>query len=202
MSDIHKADPGRPAGADGKKMILRMNESHRPLREWAFSMMEWKPIMRILDVGCGGGATIKDMLALTRAGIVDGVDYSADCVETARFVNLDEIGRRCTIKQGDVARLPFTNEQYDLVTAVETLYFWPDPNAGLKEIHRVLKKGGMIAILLETGDPDGMDWEEVNFEMTVYRPDEIREMLTECGFTDILADTKDNGYLLVRGRKG
>ena len=187
MSDIQKADPGRPAGADGKKMILRMNESHRPLREWAFSMMEWKPIMRILDVGCGGGATIKDMLALTRAGIVDGVDYSADCVETARFVNLDEIGRRCTIRQGDVARLPFTNEQYDLVTAVETLYFWPDPNAGLKEIHRVLKNGGMIAILLE---------------MTVYRPDEIKEMLSECGYTDILVDTKDNGYLLVRGRKG
>ena len=48
-------------------MLERMNRSHEPLRAFAFPLLPWRENMRILDVGCGGGAAIAEMLKLSPA---------------------------------------------------------------------------------------------------------------------------------------
>ena len=96
-------------------------------------------------------------------GVVKGVDYSPVSVEKAKKVNEDAIlNGRCVILQGNVADLIFAAEQFDLVTAFETVYFWPDLLQSFREVHRVLKPGGMFLICNECGGDNEKDekWTE------------------------------------------
>ncbi|MBQ9023435.1 MAG: class I SAM-dependent methyltransferase [Eubacterium sp.] len=201
MDDWKVANPGKPVGEGGRQMVQRMNDSHKPLRDWAFSFLEWKHAMWILDVGCGGGAAIYEMLRLSKDSMVHGIDYSADCVAAASEYNAPDLYFRAFIEEGDVGALPYDADKFDLVTAVETVYFWPDLSAGMKQILRVLKPGGTFAILCEVDGPERMDWDKVNFDIKVYRPEELKELLEQIGFVDVETHVKENGYMLVTGKK-
>ena len=144
-----KENPARPEGIAGERMLDRMNASHEPIRAFAFPLLSWRENMRILDVGCGGGAAIAEMLKLSPGSIIDGIDYSEVSVQKSSLLNRDYLGRRCFVQQADVSALPFETDTFDLTTAVETVYFWPDIRAGLREIFRVLKPSGTFAILNE-----------------------------------------------------
>lgn len=195
------ADPGSPDGQGGTDLLLFLNQEHLPLREWGLSLLDWKPCMRILDVGCGGGATIRDMLRMSPGSIIDGIDTSEESVRTAGRVNQAELGKRVFIRQGDVCALPYQPNSFDLVTAVETVYFWANPVEGMRQIHRVLKPGGTAALLFEVDAPEHMDWGKVNFEMTVYTTEELEHFLREAGFDEISSTVREDGYLLVTGKK-
>jgi len=96
----------------------------------------------ILDVGCGGGRTISKLAAMASEGKVFGIDYSEDSVAAARRTNARwiDIGR-VEIEQGSVSQLPFADDSFDLVTAIETHLFWPDLPNDFRKIFRVLKPG-------------------------------------------------------------
>ena len=102
-----RENPARPEGEIGEKMLKRMNKSHGPLRNFGLSQISWRPDMRILDVGCGGGATIREMLELSQDSVIDGVDYSEVSVAQSQELNREYLGKRCHISQGDAADLPF-----------------------------------------------------------------------------------------------
>ena len=93
---------------------------------------------RILDVGCGTGANL-EMLA--QFGTAQGVDVSDDALEFCRRKGLDS-------KKGLAEELPFEDESFDLVTALDVIEHLDDDVAGLKEMHRILKKGGKTLIFV------------------------------------------------------
>ena len=135
----------KPEGLGGKLMLSMMNVGHRALADWGLQFAEIAKDASILDCGCGGGANIRTMLKKCPNGEVKGVDYSPVSVEKAKKVNEDAIlNGRCVILQGNVADLIFAANQFDLVTAFETVYFWPDLLQSFREVHRVLKPGGMF----------------------------------------------------------
>ena len=77
---------------------------------------------------------------------MQGIDYSAVSVEKARKVNAGAIAAgQCTVQQASVAELPFEAEQFDVVTAFETVYFWPELAQNFREVYRVLKPGGTFS---------------------------------------------------------
>jgi SAM-dependent methyltransferase len=82
-------------------------------------------------------------------GKVFALDYSDVSVAVARKLNarLIETGR-VEIHEGSVSELPFAADTFDRVTAVETHFWWPDLPAGMREIQRVLKPGGTLAIVV------------------------------------------------------
>ncbi len=94
------------------------------------------------------------MLGYSKGSIIEGIDYAEKSVEQAKLYNAEDLGTRVFIRQADVAHLPGEDNTFDLVTAVETVYFWPDIKAAMKEILRVLKPGGQFMILCEGSDPD------------------------------------------------
>lgn len=93
---------------------------------------------RILDVGCGTGANIE---MLTQFGSAQGVDVSDDALEFCLKKGLDA-------KKGLAEALPFEDESFDVVTALDVVEHLDDDIAGLKEMHRVLKKGGKSLIFV------------------------------------------------------
>ena len=202
MDNKKIATPERPEGEGSFDMLLRMNDGHKPLRDWAFSFIDWHPDMRILDAGCGGGAVIKEMLTLSEGSRIDGIDYSPDSVACAKEFNSKEIGTRVSVYEGDVSDLPFADNTYDLVTAVETVYFWPDIIKAMSEILRVLKPKGKAAILCEIDEPEkAKAWGDIHCNLKVYYPGELADIMKVAGFINTHFEVKENGYTLVTGEK-
>ena len=124
----------KPVGLGGKIMVAMMNFGHSAMAEWGLRFLQPDPDAMVLDCGCGGGANMKTLLKLCPNGKVQGIDYSAVSVEKARKVNARAIAAgRCTVQQASVAELPFEAEQFDVVTAFETVYFWPELAQNFRE---------------------------------------------------------------------
>ena len=141
------------------------------------------PDAKLLDCGCGGGANIRTMLKKCPNGEVKGVDYSPVSVEKAKKVNEDAIlNGHCVILQGNVADLIFAANQFDLVTAFETVYFWPDLLQSFREVHRVLKPDGTFLICNECGGDNEKDekWTERIEGMTIYKDTELKAALEDA----------------------
>lgn len=88
--------------------------------------------LRILDVGCGTGANLE---MLSQFGDAEGVDVSDDALEFCRRKGLN-------VQKGLAESLPFADETFALTTALDVVEHLDDDVAGLKEMHRVTKRGG------------------------------------------------------------
>ena len=196
-----RENPALPEGETGEKMLLRMNDHHKALRDWGFSFIKWVPGMEILDVGCGGGAAIHDMLKLSEGSIVKGIDHSYKSIELSLKVNAEAIAyERCSVKVYDVMDMPYIDNAYDLVTAIETVYFWENPKIAFEHIKRVLKPGGMFAVMAEACEPSG-DEEEYGAPMKVYTEEELKNIMEDAGFVDCVARRGEGENILVTGMK-
>jgi SAM-dependent methyltransferase len=84
---------------------------------------------------------------------VTGVDIAPDMVERARSLAARSgVADRVAFQVGDVAALPFADASFDVVVSTLSAHHWPNPAAGLAEIHRVLRPGGIARIY------DVVDW--------------------------------------------
>lgn len=139
---------GHPNGRLGRFMVREMNRKHAPLRNWVLSSVsEYSGIGRILDLGCGGGGTIKQLSSLAPEAEIHGVDSSDDSIQVASRINAELIAAgRVIVQQGTVSGLPYESGQFDLALATDSHYFWPDLPADLVEVRRVLKDGGVILL--------------------------------------------------------
>ena len=139
-----------PTGRQGRLVAALMNKGHKPLTLWGLKQVKIAPDYVILDVGCGGGKTVNRLAQRAPLGKVFGIDYSADMVEYSRKVNKKLIAEsRVEIVEATVEKTGFPNDFFDLITAVETYYFWPSFSNALKEIRRVLKPIGKLLIVNE-----------------------------------------------------
>jgi len=181
----------RPAGWLGRRVARAMNVSHARLTEWGLSRVRIEPDWHILDIGCGGGQTIRSMAALAPAGRIEGIDYARASLEVAREKNGDLIASgRVAIQQASVSSLPFPDASFDLITAVETHYYWPDLVHDFREVLRVAKPGGCIVVIAEAYRGRPMDWlylpvMRVLLRATYLSPEQHRSALSDAGFTAV-----------------
>lgn len=170
-------------GLGGRLMVKGMNLGHEKLAAWARQFLTLDEHQTLVDLGCGGGRNVQ--FFLTRVDNVYGMDYSATSVEIARALNRQAIDAgRCEIIQGDVTTLPFGNESVDVVTAFETVYFWPNPEVSFKEVYRVLRPQGQFLICNEGSDrenPNIKRWAEM-LDFPVYTGEALKAMLEPLGF--------------------
>ncbi len=94
---------------------------------------------------------------------------------------------RCRVLEGSAAALPFEEGTFDLVTAFETVYFWPDIEGCFRGVRRCLKAGGRFAIVNEDDGETGNNekWEKLIDGMHTYTAAELRLHLANAGFGDI-----------------
>ena len=190
----------KPVGFGGKIMVAMMNSGHGALADWGFKHITIPTDTTILDAGCGGGANIKKLLEKCPQGCVKGIDYSKVSVEKSRKVNFKAIKEgRCEVLQASVAQLPFAEDTFDLVTAFETIYFWPGLVDCFREVYRVIKPGGTFLICNKSNGETNTDdkWVEKIGGMTIYNGDQIEETLQKAGFTDIHIHKNGKGWICV-----
>lgn len=171
----------KPLGDEGTRTLERMNQSHESLTLWAMNFLP-ETAEDVLDVGCGGGATLGRLLKKYPETKVYGVDYSPEGVALSCKNNEKELGTRCFVEEGSVLALPYEEASFDLITAFETIYFWEDYKKSLEEIKRVLKKNGIFLVCCEMSDPKNPKWEEALPHMTLHSGETWKTLLETHGF--------------------
>ena len=194
---------GKPNGFIGCMMLWGMNMGHSPLSKWGFTLFDIPQEGRIVDIGCGGGYNVRNLIKKSALGRVYGVDISEASVNISKLFNRKYLGKRCEIFQAGAECLPFKDNTIDLVTAFETVYFWPGLPKCFQEVYRVLKPGGIFLICNESnGDTDKDEkWTELIGGMTIYRDVELKAAMQEAGFMNIQIHKNPKDWLCVIGRK-
>jgi cytochrome P450/ubiquinone/menaquinone biosynthesis C-methylase UbiE len=208
----------KPTGWFGRMLGHVMAIQHRSLTTWAIDLMKVRPGDLVLDVGCGGGMAVKLLAARAADGEVVGVDYSEEMVRQTARRNAEALRRgRVKVHLGNVMALPLPDAVFDKACAIETFYFWPDPVQGLREVYRVLKPGGEIAVALEMSKEAAAQqsplqrWfseryasRSAGLGLSICSGPELVQMLTSAGFRDARYDARPDkalGWLCAHARK-
>ena len=181
-------------------MLCFMNYTHAPLTNWGLKLANVQDGWTMLDVGCGGGFTIRRLLKRSKDAQVYGIDISEESVTKARQVNAEVLDKQVYVTQGSAEQLPYNDEMFELVTAVETVYFWPNLPDCLQEVRRVLKPGGKFAIMVEVVDSDSK-WTSIVDGMTAYTPEQLKTLLDDAGFIQTEIHRKKPTYATIMGVK-
>lgn len=181
---------GRPRGWLGRILARGMNVGHAGLTRWGLSNVKFPECANVLDIGCGGGRTLNHLASLAGHGQSVGIDHSTDAIAVAWKKNLKGIARgRVAVLLGSVSSMPFTEATFDLVTAVETYYFWPDIAADLAEVRRVMKPDGRLVII--AGMYRGSAFDQRNMKlikaggMRCFSVREFEATLQDAGFSNV-----------------
>lgn len=189
----------KPHGEEGVETIQNMNENHKEISEFAFEKVNVGENDKILDIGCGGGVNIEKFLKLTSEN-VDGLDYSEVSVAESIKRNQEAVDcGRCEVIKADVRNMPLEDESYDLASAFETIYFWPEIGETFKEVSRIIKPNGqfMIAQGTDGNHPDDEKWLATVEGMHVYTAQDLEKYLLDAGFESVESYVKENDYIMV-----
>ena len=182
----------KPEGKLGNIQLKSMNKEHTPVSLWGLKHLNISPDDVILDIGCGGGMNINRMAQTAKK--VYGVDYSIESVNLSKEVNEDLIREgRVKVYEGNVMDLPFEDNSFDIVTAFETVYFWPDIVKSFGEVKRVLKPGGMFLIGCESNGTNNlaMKFFDKVIDMTFYEDNDLVGFLETNDFKDVTVYLRD-----------
>ena len=191
----------------GRLFLWIMNMSHSGVTDWGLKHVAIGEGFTILDVGCGGVRTIEKLAALAAKGTVYGVDYAAGSVAASSAKNAQLIqAERVEIARASVSRLPFAADTFDLVTAVETQYYWPDLVTDMREVLGVLKPRGTLIVIAESYRKGAKDWLHGPAMKLVRSANlsaaEQRELFAAAGFEDIrISEERAKGWICGVGKK-
>lgn len=197
----------KPTGKFGRFIARGMNNGHSKVTRWGLSHILINKSDIILDIGCGGGKTVNTLAKTAIEGKVYGIDYSEACVNVASKVNKKLIDTgRVKITHASVESLPFPDGLFDLVTAVETYFFWPDLLSNLREIRRVLKPGGTVTLINEGYKHDKFAKMNTKFatigKFSLHLPEEFRAFLKDAGYFPIKIEViESKNWIAAIGEK-
>ena len=184
---------GHPHGAFGAVLGRLLNRGNRRANLAAIEHLGVQPGDRALDVGFGGGVGLEALLE-SPAGTVTGVDHSPDMVARAR----KHFGDRVQVEQASVDSLPFGDASFDRILSAHTVYFWPDPEAGARELRRVLAPGGRLVLVL--GRREWMEKQRIHRSgFTLYSEEEIVALLRAGGFAEPRVEGDGPLYAIAPG---
>jgi arsenite methyltransferase len=123
-----------------------MEQDHLPITLPMLAKMGLAPTDNVLDIGCGSGWLSRRIAKMVPEGRVVGMDISDEMIRVARRHSVEH--HNILFVVGEVAAIPWEPNFFTQLVSVESAYYWPDPAAGIKELHRVLRPGAGAWILI------------------------------------------------------
>jgi ubiquinone/menaquinone biosynthesis C-methylase UbiE len=186
-----------PTGRFGALWARLMNVGHSSVTRWGLGHISIDKSDMILDIGCGGGRTVNTLAKIATEGQVYGIDCSqvSVAVSTSKNKRLIEKGH-VKILHASVDSIPFSDGVFDLVTAVESCYFWPDLIDNLKEIRRVLKTGGSVILVNAMYRDERFERRNSHLarigDFTYHSPEEFRGFFRDAGYSSVRIEVLEN----------
>ena len=131
----------KPHGVPGWALSHAMRIANRRPVALAIGALGIEPGDAVLDLGCGWGDSVPQLLGKAQGGTVHGVDHAVEAMLAARDRHP---GARFHL--GSFHELPFSRASFDRVLAVNVAYFWRDAGPVLAELRRVIRPGGRLAV--------------------------------------------------------
>lgn len=181
----------KPSGLIGRVITKIWSFYFKKLSLWAIKQTTISDNYRILEIGYGGGSTIKNLLALNKNLEIHGIDISKESYRTAQRVHSDSIRKGSVqLKIGNVENMPYQNNYFDRIFAIQTHIFWKDIKKSFQEVYRVLSSNSTLIIASEK--------EKIHYHMTDYRTShEFTQLLTSIGFSKIEEKQNRNWILYI-----
>lgn len=181
----------KPSGLIGRVITKIWSFYFKKLSLWAIKQTTISDNYRILEIGYGGGSTIKNLLALNKNLEIHGIDISKESYRTAQRVHSDSIRKGSVqLKIGNVENMPYQNNYFDRIFAIQTYIFWKDIKKSFQEVYRVLSSNSTLIIASEK--------EKIHYHMTDYRTShEFSQLLTSIGFSKIEEKQNRNWILYI-----
>jgi SAM-dependent methyltransferase len=181
--------------------VLRSHTWRTAANSAAYFLASLKPHMRILDIGCGPGTITADLAALVPQGQVTGVDRVPGVLEQARATAAGRGLANVNFAVADVQELDYPDDTFCVVHAHQVLQHVSDPVRALREMRRVCKPGGFVAVRdvvyatmtwypLAEGMDDWLDLYQRVARANGGEPDAgrcLKSWARQAGFTDITA---------------
>lgn len=175
--DYIRSQFGRPRGLFGILAGLLMARLNRERNAWTVELLDVQPADHVLEVGFGPGLAIEQVAELAVDGFVAGIDHSETMVRQAGKRNATAISDgRVELRRSSASSLPYADAVFDKVYAVNSM--WPEAIDSLREMHRVLKTGGLVAIALQP------KWAKTEAEVREVGR-EMADQLAHLGFGEI-----------------
>lgn len=172
----------RPTGAQSRA-VYRDPVYHYPNFWVILDELKLGPADYLIDIGCGGGALLRD--ALKSGCRAAGIDHSPDMVRVAREVNAQSLAEgRLVLECASADRLPFPDNTFTCASMTGVLGFLPDALAAFREIRRVLQPGGRLVALGSDpalrGTPAAP--EPIASRLHFYDDDQLKGLAVDAGF--------------------
>jgi ubiquinone/menaquinone biosynthesis C-methylase UbiE len=175
---------GNPSGLVGRFLGNRMARGNVYDAQWTVSLLDIQPHHRVLEIGFGPGVSTQMAGDKASEGFVAGIDHSRTMVQAASQRNAGAIrSGRMELKHGEASSLPYSDESFDTAFSLHSIYFWPNPLNCLRELRRVLKPDGLLAITIQPKDK----WKpkvDANI-MTLYFGNDIAALFSDAGYHNI-----------------
>jgi len=171
-----------PTGFSGRVVgwIMALRSSNRRRNVWSVSLLDVQRRDRVLEIGFGPGIAIREISRLAVEGYVCGLDHSEEMLRQAAKRNAEAIRMgRVDLRLGSVDCLPVFAEPFDKVLAVNTMMFWGQTIDRLKELRRLMRLGGRIAIAHQPRGPGATD------ATAAARGEKIAAALAQAGFRQV-----------------
>lgn len=173
-----------PEGWIGRLVGMIFAFKNRERNAWAISMLDIQPNDQVLEIGFGPGQAIHEAAKLTPNGFVAGIDLSDTMLVQASKRNSAAIrSGRVLLQQGAESPLPFEDNKFNKVFAVNSMQFWSTPIAGLQEVRRVLKPGGRVVITIQPM------WAKTEEEVQIVG-EKLVFQLKQVGFKQVRLETR------------
>ncbi len=185
-SELIARQSAHPRGLLGQVVARLMALDTAAANRCVLAAVEPKPGERILELGCGHGRALRRVADKVGHGGVTGVDPSQVMCDVATRHNRRAIkAGTVLVKRGSVASIPASDATFDKAFSVHTIYFWPDLDAGLRELHRVLRPGGQLWLSFHSSENSAIAANLPESVYTLRSGDEIVGALERAGFHDI-----------------
>lgn len=175
-----------PHGFVGRIVGIIMLITNRRTNRFVVEMLDVQPRDHVLEIGFGPGAGIALLAARANLGFVAGVDPSSTMLAQASARNRALLrSGRAELKTGGVSAIPYREESFDKVCSVNNIYFWPSRADDLREIGRIMKPGGTLALAFRKEPSPDSPAEPPSFD-----PEEARRLLLAAGFRDVRIESR------------
>jgi SAM-dependent methyltransferase len=124
-----------------------MERGHKPVGVQAIEKMQISVTDRILDVGCGSGWATRSLAERANTGEVVGIDISDEMVQVAQDSSTSTPNARFQVASAET--LPFRDGEFDSAFSMESIYYYSNMLAALREIHRVIKSAGSFVTVID-----------------------------------------------------
>lgn len=165
----------------------RMEQGHRATGEQAIELMGLEASSRVLDLGCGSGWAARLMAVQATSGQVVGIDISDEMIALACATSSEY--SNANFQTGSAQRLDFTNGEFTHVFSMESIYYYGDMLAALKEVRRVLAPSGLfvaVVDLYEENEPSHQWIAQLNVPVHLLCIKQYHELFEQAGFVNVV----------------